>query len=425
MPSEMVFLLVDEILSSRILIISADAEFAENLDELLRTEGFDSITIVKDIAEAIFFLKPFLNEDPSPVDLIIFEGGDLCEEKIEEVWNAKETFEMLDIPLVVTGEPKYSEEIVELIETGCIDFIQKPLTSINLVSRLKTLLNLRLANRKLKKHQFELQNLTSQLEHKNRRLSSILEDIRFDLQLAGELQRSFLPPERIGNEDVEFAYFYQPCETIGGDLINVVPVSSRYFVIYLLDVSGHGVSAALLAFAIHRYLSSESSRSLIKKAGGEVREPAEVLKMLNKDFLMHNEWFKYFTITYAVYDSKTRLLRYCRAGQTPLLIIKNRQEPQLLMSGSPPVGVSSAATFKEEKILLETGDRLYLYSDGFTEAKGPKDEIFGEDRLMQGLKCSECKSLKAQIEKFTQHFFDWLGSERPRDDIALLAMKIK
>ncbi|MFZ5951659.1 MAG: PP2C family protein-serine/threonine phosphatase [Candidatus Rifleibacteriota bacterium] len=425
MSQEMVFLLVDEILSSRILIISHVEKFGLALEKMLHHEGFDSISRVSGVSEAILFLRPFLSEDSFPVDLIVFEGGNLNEKSIDEIWKAKETFEILDIPMVVIGEASCSEDLIELIETGCVDYIQKPFEPINLVARFKTLLNLRQANRKLKKHQIELTNLTNQLEEKNRHLNSILEDIRFDLQLAGDLQRSFLPPANISGETIDFAFFYQPCETIGGDLINVIPISARHFVVYLLDVSGHGVSAALLAFAIHRHLSSEASQGLIKKKTGKLRPPAEVLQILNRDFLSHNEWFRYFTITYGIYDCKNRLFTYCRAGQTPLLLFKRNGNAHTVSHGSLPVGLSASAVFKEEHLHLSPGDRVYLYSDGLTEARCKDENFFGERRLIDGLQNFDQPDLQKQLNDFIENFFLNLDGVPPKDDIALLGMLIK
>ena len=425
MPSEMLFLLVDEILSSRILVVAKKKNSHDNMKNLLMHEGFESIYTAADLSEALSFLKPWMNEEPSPIDIIIYEGGKMLPADINDIWNAKETFEMLDIPLLVTGDRRESEELEELIETGCIDFIQNPIDSITLVARLKTLLKLRNANRKLTKHQYELQKLANQLEEKNNKLQSILEDIRFDLRLAGELQRSFLPNPNINCSSADFAYYYKPCETIGGDLINVVPVSNRYFVIYLLDVSGHGVSAALLAFAIHRYLCSEWNRGLIKKADGNLRSPVEVLNILNKEFRMHNEWCKYFTITYGIYDAKSRALRYCRAGQTPILLIRKNQPAEFLTKGSPPVGISNRASFKEFKLSLKPGDRLYLYSDGITEARNSEEQIFGEDFLKQQLEKIKESSPQKQLNIFTRIFFKWLNQAPQRDDIALLSIFIK
>lgn len=425
MPSKTVFLLVDEILASRIVIISRQQASSEKLEGILRQEGFDLVSVVPNVSGAMVFLKPLLDEDSFSAELIILDGGESLRDSLDEIWMAKETFEMLEIPLIITGDYGYSDDIVDLIESGCIDYIPKPLNPINLVARLKMLLNLRLANRKLKRHQIELQAMTSELEKKNRKLNSILEDIRFDLQLAGELQRSFLPSLKVQSETAEFAFFYKPCETIGGDLINVVPVSSRYFVVYLLDVSGHGVSAALSAFAIHRNLSSEWNKSLIKKPNGKVRSPKDVLGILNHDFLIQNELFKYFTITYGIYDSKLRLLRFCRAGQTPLLIIRNDGTSEFLTEGSPPVGVSKKTKFSEHKLQLFPGDRIYLYSDGFTEAKKAGNSFFGEDRLMKGLRRYPEKNLQSQVDRFTRRFFSWLGDEKPKDDIALLGILIK
>ena len=425
MSGEMVFLMVDEVLSSRILIISNSEEAGTAFEKMLHHEGFESVSKVRSISESIMFLRPHMRESSLPIDLIIFESGDLGEKNIDEIWKAKETFDLLDIPMVVVGNARYSDELVELIETGGVDYIQEPIDQINLIARIKTILNLCQANRKLKKHHCELTELTNELEEKNRRLNSILEDIRFDLKLAGDLQRSFLPSGNINGETVDFAFFYQPCETIGGDLINVIPVSAKHFIVYLLDVSGHGVSAALLAFAIHRHLSSEANFGLIRKKNGRIRSPAEVCRILNQDFLMHNEWYRYFTITYGIYNAGTRIFKYCRAGQTPLLLMQEEAAPQLLRHGCPPIGLSANAIFVEDELKLKPGDRIFLYSDGITEAVCNNEDFFGEEKLIKELSKSKTSILQDQINRFTRRFFTSLGNNRPRDDIALLGMLIK
>lgn len=425
MACETIFLLIDEIMSSRILIVAGESLNDNNLKAVLNNEGFDAVTVLKSVSDTLEYLRPGRENEDSDVDLIIYLAEDFKEKHIDKIWRAKETCEMLEIPLVVIGDIDYSDELVELVETGCVDFISRYIDTIHLVARLKTLLNLRQANKKLRRHQQELRSLTDELEEKNQRLNSILEDIRFDLNLAGELQRSFLPARQVSCDTMDFAYFYKPCATIGGDLINVIRVTPRFFVVYLLDVSGHGVSAALLAFAIHRYLSSESHQGLIKKANGKLRSPVDVLKMLNRDFLTRNEWFKYFTITYGIYDSKAKTFRYCRAGQTPLLLITKNAEPEMLRHGSPPVGLSEAAVFREAKLQLFSGDSLFLYSDGITEAKNLQGIFYGEERLVQALKKLNHNSLENQTRLFMDQFFSWIENCEVRDDIAFLAMRVK
>jgi sigma-B regulation protein RsbU (phosphoserine phosphatase) len=425
MPCDKVFLLIDEILSSRILLVQRKALPGYGLTSLLAREGFEFVEVVDSVSNAITMVAGAHEEDDSDVDLIIYSVDKFDPANSEDIWQAKEACEALNVPLVILGEENCSEELVELVETGCVDFIKIPFADLNLIARLKTLLNLRQTNRKLKRHQRELKEITKELEEKNEKLNSILADIRFDLSLAGELQRSFLPAKNVNCDSMEFAYYYKPCETIGGDLINIVPVTSRYFVIYLLDVSGHGVSAALLAFAIHRYLSSESNQGLIKKTNGKLRCPADVLRNLNKDFLARNEWFKYFTITYGIYDARVRTFRYCRAGQTPLLLIKKNSDPQFLRKGCPPVGLAPNITYYEDKLQLSPGDRIYLYSDGITEARNQQKELFGEERLLSILKNPKSVDLQKHIDKVIDRFFAWCRNTAPRDDIALLAMLVK
>jgi sigma-B regulation protein RsbU (phosphoserine phosphatase) len=251
MLADKVFLLVDETVSSRILIVSENPAICTELMALMSDEGFENLTVAGNVAVALSCAESVSRSNRQHFDLAI-----LCLDKptefAETIWGVRESFARYELPLVVVGEWCESDDFIEVIEAGVIDFIAYPINHYSFIARVKTLLRLRHANSKLQRHQEALHTLTAELEQKNHRLNSILEDIRSDLFVAGELQRSFLPDKQVKYESVEFAWFYQPCATIGGDLINVLPISKRHIAVFVLDVAGHGVSAALLAFAIHR-----------------------------------------------------------------------------------------------------------------------------------------------------------------------------
>ncbi len=422
------FLLVDEILSRRILIISHSETQSEEICELLEMEGFSGFLVYKTLSDAVLFLSPEGSDQESSflADIIIICIDKEMESPLETIWEAKETFESFEIPLVIIGDIEETEELIEIVESGCIDYFPGPLNPFHIVSRLKTLLRLQLSNKALRENQKQLNKITEELESKNRELNQLLENIKVDLQIAGELQRSYLPTGIERNEYFDFAWFYQPCETIGGDLLNVVRLNDRFLGVYLLDVAGHGVSAALLAFTIHRYLSATWGSNLVKKNNGRIRRPSEVLKLLNHEFYMDLECFKYFTITYGVFDLQKKIFNYCRAGQTPVLLLRKGQKPSSLIGGDPPVGISHRIEFHQFEIHLHSGDRFALYSDGLTEArKGKSSEEFGEKRMLDIMMKKSSPDIHAIVDEVVKEVYEWIGKGRMRDDISLLIFEVK
>ena len=153
---------------------------------------------------------------------------------------------------------------------------------------------------------------------------------------------------------------YLPSQTLGGDCFDYIWLDDDHLMVYLLDVSGHGVESALVAVSVHNMLRSAALPI------ATLLEPHHVLADLNKQFAMEQHDGNYFTVIYGVYQQSTGTLRYAGAGHPPALLISGGHVTEL-SSQSPPVGMFDDVTFTTESVQIPPGSQLLLYSDGAFE----------------------------------------------------------
>ena len=156
------------------------------------------------------------------------------------------------------------------------------------------------------------------LERSNRHLEEANAQLRRDLAAAAKVQRSHLPERTPVFENYEFAWKYEPCEQLGGDNLHIMPLSEDHVGFYVLDVSGHGVQAALLSVAIKHLLEpslddtsvvNRPNRHRTREADSRfiVAPPREVAERLNRHFVFDQTIGQFFTIFYGVLDMRAGL----------------------------------------------------------------------------------------------------------------------
>jgi hypothetical protein len=182
-----------------------------------------------------------------------------------------------------------------------------------------------------------------------------------DLRAAAEYVRSLLPPP-LRDGSVQTEWIYLPSAALGGDAFGYHRLADGQFSIYLLDVCGHGTGPAMHSVSVLNVLSQESLPHT------DFRDPGAVLDSLNRIFSMHDHAGLYFTCWYGVFDPATRSLRFASGGHPPgFLVSQDGMEIVPLQTHNPGVGLIPGAAFGSERIDVETGSRMYLYSDGAYE----------------------------------------------------------
>ena len=261
----------------------------------------------------------------------------------------------------------------------------------------------------------------------NRRLEAANRQISKDLEAAASIQRSFLPQTAPDVQGLRFAWHFQPCEELAGDIFNVFPLNHRTLGLYSLDVSGHGVASALLSVTLNRILlplSNESSavRQHTGESRYEIVSPVRVAELLNQQFLMNPEEPQYFTLLYGLLDIETHLFTFICAGHPSPLYLPSVAPPRILEVAGYPVGLLEAATWEENTLQLHPGDRLYLYTDGITEAPNQWEEPFGRSRLLDALVEGKNQSLDESIDHLIAEVHSFV-SPPIDDDVSILALE--
>ncbi len=300
-------------------------------------------------------------------------------------------------------------DIVAGMGAGADDFLVKPVHRDELQVRLRAGIRITKLNR--------------QLNETNRRLER-------GLEAAAQIQQSFLPTVKPQYKGYEFAWGHNPCGKLGGDMFNVVALGDGQVGIYVSDVTGEGVPAALLATTLSRVLAPASDPTSILVARNDdgsvarVREPVEVARELNRRFGMQ-EGRQYFTLAYGVVHLESRRFEFTSAGHPPLLYLHTGRTPTMLDVDGFPIGMApDSDPFQQRSVVLQPGDRILIYSDGIPDAMRGDGEVFGAARLLDAVQRFSTEPLDGVIGCLMGELRDWRGDAAANEDVSILGFKV-
>jgi sigma-B regulation protein RsbU (phosphoserine phosphatase) len=357
-----------------------------------------------------------------PPDLILLDinmpdmnGYEVCQ-------HLKADDRLAGVPVIFISALTEPLDKVKAFATGGVDYITKPFQMAELHARVETHLKLRRLSVALEDANARLEDTNAQLERANGRMSR-------DLKAAAKIQRTFLPRAAPNVPGLAFAWTYLPCDELAGDGLNIIPLGGGRVGIYILDVSGHGVSSALLSVTLSRLLSPPSEPSSILTGDRDVLDrldvtrPAAVADLLNRLFPFDTATEQFATLMYGVLDGATGEFRYVSAGHPGPLHLPADGAPVILESPGFPIGLAEEP-YDERSVRLAPGDRLYLYSDGLPDAMDPAADRFGDARLLAAIDRGRTESLDAGIATLLAEVIAWQADQRPQDDISLLAVEL-
>ncbi|MGC8658059.1 MAG: SpoIIE family protein phosphatase [Desulfomonilaceae bacterium] len=248
-----------------------------------------------------------------------------------------------------------------------------------------------------------------------------------DLESAGEIQKSLLPVSFPNVESCQFSARFIPCEKVGGDIYNVFELDNDRIVIYMIDVSGHGVPAAMVTVSVSQMLSPttgyfcDPNRLRSSCSETDLAFPKKVLEAL--DFNYPIERFdKYFTMSYVVLNHRESTLLSCNAGHPAPLLLRSDGQIELLEQGGSIVGMGGVVPFEEEIKTLSNGDKIIFYTDGLTEYASEIGELYGIERLT-GLVTDLTKCSADEIaDTIVSSLMKFGNDNPPADDIALVVL---
>lgn len=204
------------------------------------------------------------------------------------------------------------------------------------------------------------------------------ERLNRDLELAAQMQKSFLPREVPSVEGIEFLATYQAAYTIGGDFYDVFWVGQYHLAVFIGDIAGKGIAAALLMARITGELRVAALAHV---------DPVLVLEVMNRSVIDRGQPEVFFTAIYFTLDVRSGEVRLAAAGQPPPYVCHADGSIEVITDGaSPGVGMLEDTVFTATRLFLREGDSLVLYTDGVVEAAASDGSLYGDDRLADCLR---------------------------------------
>lgn len=339
---------------ANVLVVDDDPQNCDLLSRRLVQEGYH-VEQAHGGHEALAKLRSDLVIDVVLLDVLMPDLGGF-----EVLVTIKNDEKLRHTPVIMISALDQLESVVRCVQNGADDYLGKPYNLTFLRARLGASLD-----RKFLRDQEQRTYLA---------LKQTQEQLVGELAEAVAYVRTQLPAPITGKVSTQWEFISS--SSLGGDAFGYYWMDEHRFCVYLLDVCGHGVGAALLSISA---LNTISGQAL---AGVDFKNPSQVLAALNGVFQMETHNNMYFTMWYGIYDARTGEMTYASAGHPPALLLEpgsttpiQLRTPNFFIGGMPDIEFSTT-TCK-----IKPGSRLYIFSDGVYEIKRPGQEMMSLDDL--------------------------------------------
>jgi len=305
------------------------------------------------------------------------------------------------IPVIIMSALDYMKSIIHCIEIGAEDYLPKSFNPVLLKARVRACI--------------EKKRLRDKEQRYVRALMESQKKLEEELREAAQYVRTLLPCPM--DSPVRSRWTFLPSAQLGGDSFGYHWLDEDTLAMYLMDVSGHGIGAALLSVSVMNVLNARGFPHT------DFHDPSDVLRNLNAAFPMEKQNDMYFTIWYGVYDRRDRSLRFANGGAPSPVLIEPREGGaeivRILSSQGSAIGLSDEAAFPSFSVTIGSAGRLYLFSDGIYEVRRKTGSILGR---------SEFVNILSMVPDPHGHSIDFIlkeimgiaGTERFEDDVSLV-----
>lgn len=263
-----------------------------------------------------------------------------------------------------------------------------------------------------------------------------------ELSIAQEVQAQLFPKGVFDVESLELYGFCAPARTVSGDYYDFVPLGTDSLALAVGDISGKGISAALLMATIHSAVRAYSLERAPMMATAGVGHggaftisrseamvdpdisPSLLCTMLNRQVYHSTPMEKYATIFLGIYDGVGRRLTYCNAGHLPPIILAEDGTVRRLDVGGSVIGLLDGLSFEEASVQLQPGEIFIAYSDGITEPENEFGE-YGEERLIELVRENQNLPLQRIADLAVAAVKDWIGGVEQPDDITIVLARLR
>lgn len=309
------------------------------------------------------------------------------------------------------------EEIATGLNSGADDFLTKPVNSGELLARVRAGVRIVGMQRSLAEKNRELADSLAEIE-------TLYAAIRRDLEGAKKLQESLVPRSELDFGHGRVAMLLRSSGHVGGDLVGAFAVDEETFAIYAVDVSGHGVSSALLTARIAGYLSAanpDQNIAIARDSAGRpvARDPAATAEVLNELLLSEFDTDLYCTLALGLVHRSGRV-RITQAGHPHPAVIDTLGRARFVGTGGPPVGLLPGCAYESFTIRLGPGERLMFYSDGLTECPTPAGTQLEEEGLAR-LIAAERGDGAVWLDRLVERLLAYAGRAQLDDDVSIIS----
>lgn len=308
------------------------------------------------------------------------------------------------------------EEVVRGLEGGADDFVMKPVNAHELRARIS-------AGERILRMQKELTEKNNVITETLDELQRLYDSLDNDLMEAKKLQQSLVRDrfQDFGTGAVSLEL--RSSGHVGGDLVGQYRISDSQIGLYAIDVSGHGISSALMTARLAGYLSSSSvdqnvALQLLPDGTQSYVPPSDVIATLNRIIMEEMETEHYFTMLLAVVDLQTGHIEMAQAGHPHPVILRADGSIEQDGPGGLPVGLIEGASFNPFNVRLHPGDRLLVLSDGVTECPNATGDMLGEEGLTEMLTDLRDHGVETMLETLIWQLGEFSGGASFPDDIS-------
>ncbi len=391
----------------RILIVDDSAVERRRLEKPLLNWGYDVISVDNIDSATEFLLK-------SPIQFVITDwvmpsgdGPTLCR-RIRERNLPFYTY------IILVTSLEGTQSLVDGLEAGADDFINKPIQNDVLHARIR-------AGQRLLEMEQKLRDSNNQLK----RINKILSD---EQKKAGKIQNDLLPFYPSCEQGISIDGLFIPSIEVSGDIFNFFNIDDHHIGFYSIDVAGHGIAAAMLSFTLSRILTTDLDQcSPIKyRLPESIKPSSSVIEGLNSQFQTDETETNglYFTMIYGVINTKSHSIDLCQAGHPNPIYLPHNRTAHFIGKASLPVGIIPNTQYHPTYLNYSTKDRLFFYSDGITECINTTGEMFGPEQLLNFINKTRELPLNDVLAKLKETLIIWRSSNEFEDDISLLALEL-
>jgi sigma-B regulation protein RsbU (phosphoserine phosphatase) len=381
----------------RILVVDDNDDNRYTLGLYLDLEGYRNIETAQDGAEAIAQLNA------SSFDLVLL---DVMMPKVDGyqvlTW-IRQQAGLRELPVIMISALNEMNSVVRCIELGAVDYLLKPFNPVLLKARLGSTLEKKRLRDEVNAHLARLEE---------------------ELSAARRLQLAMVPqafPAPSAAFPIDLCASMEPAREVGGDLYDFFATDDGKLCFLIGDVSDKGMPAAL--FMARAKSLVRITTELMRLPNGESAKPAQIIGRVNHELCQGNDDMMFVTLFFAMIAPASGRLEYCNAGHNHPYRVNGATLEAIDGGKGVVLGVRPDASYTTGELSLATGESIYLFTDGVTEAANPEGDLFSEQRLEAVLRAAAGRSSPEIVKSVAEAVRGFVGAALPSDDIAMLALR--